>query len=48
MTEEKKEGKQLTPEETAGQLKSSIANVASLPITAIKLTESFKTEDAEE
>ena len=48
MTGEKKEVRQLTPEEAAGQLKSSITNVASMPITAIKLTESFKKEDAEE
>ena len=48
MTEEKKTETQLTPEEAAGQLKSSITNVATLPITAIKLTESVKKEDAEE
>ena len=48
MTGEKKEVIQLTPEEAAGQLKSSITKVATLPITAIKLTESVKTEAAEE
>ena len=48
MTGEKKEVIQLTPGEAAGQLRKSITNVATLPITAIKLTESFKTENAEE
>jgi hypothetical protein len=48
VTGEKKEVIQLTPEEAAGQLKYSISNVATLPITAIKLTESVKTEDGEE
>jgi hypothetical protein len=48
MTGEKKTVRQLTPEEAAGQLKSSITNVASLPKTTIKLKESVKKEDAEE
>ena len=47
MAGEKKEVRQLTPGEAAGQLRKSITNVATLPKAAIKLTESVKKWNAE-
>ena len=48
MTGEKKNVRQFTPGEAAGQLRDSITNVATLPITHNKITESIKNKDAEE
>ncbi len=48
VTEEKKEVIQLTSGKAAGQLKKSITNVATLPTTPNKFTESIKNKDAEE
>ena len=42
LTGEKKAIRQFTPGEAAGQLRSSITNVATLPKAANKMTESFK------
>ncbi|MEM2129913.1 MAG: hypothetical protein QXZ70_04865 [Candidatus Bathyarchaeia archaeon] len=42
MAGEKKAVRQYTPGEAAGELRSSITNVATQPKAAYKLTESFK------
>ncbi len=48
MSQEKKTEKQTTPSEVAGQLRASVANVATLPKSACKITESFKGKPTEE
>jgi hypothetical protein len=47
MTGEKKTVRQFTPGEAAGQLRSSITNVATLPKGVLKLTESVEKGNAE-
>jgi hypothetical protein len=42
LTQDKKTEKQYTPAEASGQLRASVTNVATLPKSARKVTESFK------
>ena len=46
MAREKKEVRQFSPGEAAGQLRSSITNVATLPKSVHKMTESFEKGNA--